>query len=262
VLLNLREHLRPGTIREAVRLLREGAGRTVALAGGTELVGRQDPATEAVVDLSGLGLAGVGPGPARGLAIGAMTTLQALAADQGVHAAAGGILARAAAMAAPATIRAAATLGGTLAGEKGGEEIPTALLALGARVALAAPDLVEVPMAAFLRDREELLAWAPLILRVVIPAQALCAAGGCARVSRSPADRAIVCAAAVAFPGGEVSLAVGGVERRPRMAAASDEPFARWDAVGDHRASTEYRCTVAPVLARRAVLEATGGAVR
>ncbi|MDB4897863.1 MAG: hypothetical protein JWN15_4125 [Firmicutes bacterium] len=253
MLLNLTEYHRPTILADAVHLLRAGAGRAAVLAGGTELVGRQDSELAAVIDLRGLGLAGLSPA-ATGLGIGAMTTLKELAALPAVGCLAGGILARAAQVSAPATIRAAATLGGTLAGCKGGEEIPTVLLALGARVALAEPELVEVPFATFLRDRDELLE-AAIITSIIIPARAAEARGGFVRVTRTPADRAIVCAAAVVPVGGAATVAVGGVEAHPRQVDPAGE-FATWEAVGDHRAGAEYRRRVAPVLVRRALAEA------
>lgn len=249
MLLNLRAYHRPRTPAEAVGLLREG--RTALLAGGTELLGLEDDQIEAVIDLAPLGLDYIHLDEEGLLRIGAMTTLKRLAADDTVGGLAGGILSRAIRQAAPATIRAAATLGGTLAGTKGGEEIPTVLLALGARIRLAAPDPVELPLEMLLADKPGLLAGA-LLTEVAIPGSA--PRGGFAFVSRSPADRAIVCAAAVGD-----RVAVGGVAPHPNLLPLHEAAdLARWPAVGDHRGSAAYRRDVAPVLVRRALAEANG----
>ena len=56
MLYNLREIHHPTTVEEAVALLRRQDVRTVAMAGGTSLVGEGGPEIEAVIDLDGLGL--------------------------------------------------------------------------------------------------------------------------------------------------------------------------------------------------------------
>ena len=222
MLANLRAYHRPVTVVEAIGLLREGAA---LLGGGTELLGLDDDRLEAVIDLAPLSLDYIRVAD-EVVRIGAMTTLKRLADDEAVQGLAGGILGRAIRQAAPATIRAAATLGGTLAGSKGGEEIPTVLLALGARVSLATPDPVEMPLALMLANKADALAGA-IITEVTVPLTA--AGGGFAFVSRTPADRALLCAAAV---GDRVIVSDG------RMV------------------SEEYRREVAPVLVRRALGEA------
>jgi carbon-monoxide dehydrogenase medium subunit len=243
LLVNLRAYHRPRTPAEAVALLREG--RTALLGGGTELFGLDDDTVESVIDLAPLGLDFI---LAHGgeVRIGAMTTLKRLAEAPEVATLAGGILARAICQAAPATIRAAATVGGTLAGNKGGEEIPTVLLALGARVTLAAPEPIKMPFELFLSAKADHLAGA-LITEVTVPCTDQRA--GFAFVSRTPADRAIVCAAAAG-----ARVAVGGMGPHPVLGWSD----AATQAISDHRASAEYRRWVAPALVRRALAEARG----
>jgi CO/xanthine dehydrogenase FAD-binding subunit len=253
LLLNLREYHRPTSTAEAVGLLRRGAGRTAVLAGGTELAGCHDGAIESVVDLRHLPLAAIATGPDGVVTVGAMVTLKQLASTPVLQSPAGSILARAAERAAPATIRAAATLGGTLASRKGGDEVPTVLLALGAAVCLEGDSGPQAfPLAEFLARREELLEGA-LITGVQLPHRPG-ARGGFALVSRTPADRAIVCAAAVVTTD-ESTVAVGGLAPHPRLLG----DIARWEVVSDHRGSAEYRRWVAPVLVKRALNEANGG---
>lgn len=249
MLLNLTAYHRPATVAEAVRLLADGRCKAAVLAGGTELVG-SDAEVDAVIDLRELGLSGIDADDDK-VTIGAMATLKQIASSPLVQALASGILAKAAQHSAPATIRAAATLGGTLAGRKGGEEIPTALLALEARVRIAMPGPHEVDFERFLAQRDLLLREG-IITAVVIPAGA--ATGGLARVSRTTADQAIMCAAAV-MQGKAVTIAVGGLAAQPvRWPARVERP------VSDHRGSAQYRRWVAPVLVQRAVTEAMGGA--
>jgi CO/xanthine dehydrogenase FAD-binding subunit len=246
VLLNVRTYHRPTSLEAAVGLLK--AGGTAPLAGGTELLARNDNELEGLVDLAGLGLDGITVTDSC-LTAGAMCTLQALAEAPAVAALAGGILARAVRQSAPATIRSAATLGGTLAGERGGIEIPTVLLALGASVTLATPEPVELALETLLLHKPDVLAGA-ILTAVTVPLQP--GGGGFALVSRTPADRAICCAAAAGD-----RVAVGGVTPQPRLVEA---PL-RLDAlpvVDDHLASAAYRRQVAQVLVRRALQEQHG----
>jgi carbon-monoxide dehydrogenase medium subunit len=246
VLLNVRTYHRPPSLDAAAGLLK--TGRNAVLAGGTELLARRDDELEGLIDLAGLGLSGIALSDGC-LTVGAMTTLQALAEAPAVAALAGGILARAVRQAAPATIRAAATLGGTLAGEKGGVEIPTVLLALGARVTLATPEPVELALETLLLHKPDVLAGA-ILTAVTIPLRT--GGGGFAFVSRTPADRAICCAAAAGD-----RVAVGGVAPQPRLVEAPLRLDAL-PALDDHLATAAYRRQVAQVLVRRALQEQHG----
>lgn len=251
MLLNATAYHRPATVAEALDLLRRPGA--ALLAGGTELVGRDDSETVDLIDLRYLGLDRVTVAGGQ-VTIGAMVTLRELESIPELRGLADGILCRAARQAAPATIRAAATLGGTLAGTKGGDELPTALLAMGARVALMRPRAEDVPLGAFLANRAGFLERG-LIVGVSLPVALATARGGIARVSRTPADRAIVVAAAVVRPGGDECVAVGGVAPYPRLL---DPGLGAWPGYGDHRGSSEYRRWVAPVLVRRAREDAKG----
>lgn len=261
MLLGVTEYHRPASAQEALGLLQRDPEGTAVLAGGTELTASHRRELRALIDLQNLGLSAITEREGS-VAIGAMTTLKALAASPLIRPIAGGLLARAAHMSAPATIRAAATLGGTLAGRKGGDELPTVLLALGARVSLATPEPVSIPLADFLDRRDELLEGF-IVTHVTVPVNAG-ARGGLAHVSRSPADRAIVVVAAV-VTGERSQIALGGLAPQPRLLPANIAPddvpraSADWPPAGDFRASAEYRSWVAPVLARRALEEALGG---
>ncbi len=254
MLVNLREYHRPTDLATAVALLRRERVVTDVLAGGTEVVGRNDSVLDAVVDISGLGLSYIRTEGDR-LCIGATTRLRELEQDETVRSLAGGLLPRASRQSAPATIRAGATLGGTIAGRKGGLEIPTALLALDAVVTYATPELQTLPVDEFLLRRPDQKEGA-IITEVSLPISPE-ASGGFAFVSRSPADRAIVCAACVAEHG-RSRTALGGVAMVPRLVTDHLSHIDHWDVITGFRASAEYRRWVAPVLVRRAWREAMG----
>ncbi|HEV2581408.1 MAG TPA: FAD binding domain-containing protein, partial [Ktedonobacteraceae bacterium] len=115
MLLNLLEYHWAEDIDEALILLSRTDTRTVPLAGGTYLLGHDDERIQAVVDLRDLDLAYVRE-DARGVHIGAMTTLQAMADAPVLRDLAAGLLARAAQVSASSRlIRNGATLGGTVA---------------------------------------------------------------------------------------------------------------------------------------------------
>jgi putative selenate reductase FAD-binding subunit len=128
------EHFhRPGTVREAVALMRKLRGRAAFLAGGTSLnslEARVHP--EHAISLEGLGLDRV-ERRAKALAIGARCTLQQLMDDRKVpaplRAAIGQLVTR--------NIRNAATLGGHIANNLPQSDVLPMLVALEARVVVA-----------------------------------------------------------------------------------------------------------------------------
>lgn len=280
-LINLQQVHRPKTVEEAVKALTPGPspakeGRTVALAGGTALVGIGGPDVTHVVDLSGLGLATLRV-DAEEVIIGAMTSLQALVDAPELGSAALGILPQAAWLEAGRNLRLAATLGGTLATAGPEDPLVVALLALDAKVVLYAPAQQRLPLDDFLESREQRLADGALIAEVALPLGSVDTAA-LARVGRTPRDRPIVCAAArLRLVGGRCQapvLALGGVARRPIrlhqvedmiagkvldddvLSAAAQAVISTVSPPSDYRGSAEYRRAMAGVLARRALMEA------
>src|SRR6266853_5097304 len=77
MLLNLLEYHWAEHIDDALMLLSRTDVKTVALAGGTYLLGQKDDSIQAVVDLRDLELVYISE-DARGIHIGAMTTLQSM----------------------------------------------------------------------------------------------------------------------------------------------------------------------------------------
>jgi len=255
--------------------------KTALLAGGSELLARQDTEIEAVVDLQDLPLDYVRAAD-DGLRIGALTRLQALVRHPLVRAFADGILARAAEQSAQHTERVSATVGGTVAAGSGAHDVLVALLVCEASVTLQSLQQIRsLSLLDFLRGRAQYLTSDVLITELALPAQPHGARFALERVARTPHDRAIVSVAARATANGgrfrDVRVAAGGVGERPiRLnvveamlegaspvaAALSAARKAACDAVqpeSNHIASGEYRRAMVGVLVQRAFEAIAGG---
>jgi CO/xanthine dehydrogenase FAD-binding subunit len=268
-LYNLREYHRPADIDEAVRLLRRKDVRTVALAGGTSLVGEGTPEIEAVVDLEDLKLDFI-EYEHGALHLGAMLKLQTIV--EKLHDVSDVLLADAAHRTACWNIRNVATVGGILCGGDIHSPFSVALVALKAKVKIY-------------EQAGEMPSWINLAsdIRVnglkgrLITAISLTLPDGEMRasyeqVARTPSDRPIVSAAGVAYrtPSGKVDLtiAIGGLcwDLIWATSQADDSDLlAGVDSLlnqinktrgsdsyqSDYRGSVDYRKEIAKVLARR-----------
>ncbi len=242
MLLKLVEYHWAEHLDDALLLLGRLDVNTVALAGGTYLLGQQDNTIEAVVDLRDLGLAFISE-DTHGIHIGAMTTLQSMAESPILKEFAMGIVARAASLSAPRLIRNCATIGGTLgAGSASQADLWTALVALDAEVVLRSasqtqidlsnnsfdrpgyvlPDVVfkgkqerRVPCSEFSMQR---LA-RELIVEIFIPRPGATCGTSLMRIGRTSADAALLNAVAlIEVDHGRyhrVHVAVGGVNMEP-----------------------------------------------
>lgn len=271
MLLNVTEYYRPDTLAEALQLLRRPGVKTVALAGGTLLVGQRDDSVQAVVDLKALGLNTINEQQGR-IHLGAMLTLQQLVESPLAQEIAGGILAKAAKSSAARLIRNAATVGGTLAaGPAAFADLAVALATLGAQAHLVGEKERAVPAEDVFAQRKP----DELITEITFPRPAANTQGAFLRVARAPDDVALVhVAALVQMEGGvcqRIHLAVGGVGMSPvrldavetalykqapdetSIAAAVSTGLADFNPPPDFRASPEYRQEVAGVLAQRAL---------
>ena len=191
----LSEYIRPATVAEAERLLRERGESAVILAGGTQVVAdlerRVRPQVGTVIDIGRLGMSGIRTGGVL-LRAGATVTLTDLIENETAAALAGGLLVRTARGEGPPNLRNAMTLGGIVAGAQTDSEVYAALLALGASVIVTSSD-APVLLADFAGSEG-------LIVEILIPLDDL--HGGLARVARTPSDRPIVAAVAVSGAGG------------------------------------------------------------
>ena len=256
----LTEYHKPTTIDEAMKLLRRRKIRTVSLAGGTALVAEASPDTQAVVDLSQLGLSYVQPREVSalanltGLEIGATTTLQTLIDDARVQSYANGVLVKALLDTASRNTREAATLAGSIVASDGKSPLLAMLLALGAQLKVRGAHERVVALEEFSPQA------GTLILSVTLPALSADARAAYEKVARTPADLPIVCVAALRDA--EVTrLALGGVGDRmvlidadaPTIEEAVELAQTAIDPPTDYFASSEYRREMIGVLVRRAL---------
>ena len=239
------KYYRPTTLDEAVAL----AGRpdAVILAGGTSV--NADPSLSAAiaVDLQAVGLADISsePGIVR---LGAMTTLQAVVDADEVPA----VLRDLARREAPQIIRNAATVGGTIGIADFESPFLTGLLAHDAEVTLEGGD------ATIVRGLDDLLDDPTALDGTVITSVAVPTTGTAATddTARTPMDRPIVLAVGRRAANGEMRLAIAGVADRPVI--VDPDRVAALDPPSDFRGSSEYRRSIASVLAQR-VLGRVGG---
>jgi carbon-monoxide dehydrogenase medium subunit len=263
---------KPQVLSEALELLRQPGGRAVPMAGGTWLVPRLQRGVpgslagtvDTVVDLSALGLNTVQLDQEEGLELGATATLAAVATHDGCRRLAGGILAEAARRAAPANIRNAATVGGTIVCAEPESELLLALLALAAQAVIDDGQPRPLPLSDLLPDPHATIGRG-LIVKVHVPPLDPSVSGSLARVARTPADYPIVAAAAVT-DGTTARIALGGVAPSPlllrlgspaELDAALATVLADVDIPADFRGSADYRRAMAPILAHRALAQAT-----
>lgn len=133
------EYLAPRSVAAVCDALAENPGEARLLAGGTDLIlqlRRRDIAPRYVIGLKGVSeLAFIRERADGGLALGAMTTIQAIGASPVIRKRYDALAETAGAMGSP-EIRQVATIGGNLAGALPCADFPPALIALGAEVKL------------------------------------------------------------------------------------------------------------------------------
>ncbi len=287
--LPIRRLLRPRDPQEAVELLARHPG-ALPVAGGTDLVvqlRRGKLAADTLVDLGGLGLAGIAEG-AEGLEIGAATTMDTIAADARVRAG-WPALAQAASQVGAWPIQCRATLGGNLANASPAADTAPPLLIADARLRLlSCRGSRTVPAAEFFAGPGRTVR-APdeIILSVLLPPRRLgphaTAHERFAKVGprREQIISVVSLAARIVVQSdgsvGEVALAVGSVAPTPRRARRAEEVLegcrltgaVRREAVAaleeelapidDVRAPAWYRRVAAAVLLDRFLAEVAGG---
>jgi len=261
----LYEYNRPTDLAAAVALLKRAEPRTVPLAGGTWLnprIGREVKAG-AVVDLSGLGMTGIERDPDT-LRLGSMTTLAEVAEDQHCQSLASGVLSTTARRDAAVNVRNAATVGGTVVVAPDDSEFVLALLALEAELTVQSEQAKWWSLSGFLTDRAGALDGG-LVTQVRVPVP-LRAAGGLARVTRTPYDHPVVAAVAVIAEDADARrIALGGVGVGPLVVTfnrlseadgAVTEAISEAEPYADFRGSAEYRRAMGTLMARRALEQA------
>lgn len=238
---------RPQTLDEALTLLAQP--NTLPLGGGTLLSHGTTDSVQAV-DLQLLGLNSLTK-TGNNLELGATLTLQALLESEHCPSA----LKIALKLEAPLNIRNSATVAGTLVTCDGRSTFATVLLALDAKIIIINPQKTEKTLGIgdLLALREPVRG--KLITKITIPTNLKL---GFEYVSRTPADKPIICVAFAQWNSGRTRLALGGYGKSPMLGmdgteSEGIEAAARnaFHEATDEWASAEYRMDVASTLAKR-----------
>jgi CO/xanthine dehydrogenase FAD-binding subunit len=153
---------------------------------------------------------------------------------------------------APLNIRNTATVAGTVVASDGRSTFTTMLLAMDAKVSVTSDQSSVISIGEFLLARPK-----GLITSIIIPANVKTAFEF---VSKTPADKPLVCAALAQWNSGRTRLTLGGYGSSPLLAMDGTEAdgldtAARnaYHEANDEWASAEYRMDVAATLAKRAL---------
>jgi CO/xanthine dehydrogenase FAD-binding subunit len=245
---------RPKTLDEALTLLMQP--NTLPLGGGT-LLSHGTADSVQVVDLQALDLNSLTKN-GNNLELGSTLTLQALLESEHCPP----TLKTALKLEAPLNIRNSATVAGTLVACDGRSTFVSMLLAMDAKIEQALLDNSKIEyrvtnIGDFLPLRST-----NLITKIIMPLNIKIAFE---YVSRTPADKPIVCAALAQWNSGRTRLVLGGYGKSPMLAmdgteSNGAETAARnaYHEATDEWASAEYRVDVAATLAKRC-LEAING---
>ena len=235
---------RPHTLEEALTLLSQP--NTLPLGGGTLLSHDRTEALQ-VIDLQLLGLDTITKNGNQ-LEIGATATLQQLLESEYTPDA----LKSALKLEAPLNIRNSATVAGTLVSCDGRSTFATALLALDSKF-----DIRNSSSDSRVSNIGEFLPLRPrgLITSITIPLNVKLAFE---YVSRTPADKPIVCVALAQWNSGRTRLTVGGYGKSPMLAMDGTESEGLETAARnafheatDEWGSAEYRMDIAATLTKR-----------
>ena len=257
------DYAAPSSVEEALPLLGEAA---TLLAGGQSLVPMLNlrlARPELVVDINGLAELDYLSDEDGALRIGALTRQATLERSELV-AARWPLLRKAARLVGHPQIRTRGTVGGSVAHADPAAELPTALIALGARVRLRSAggdrsvDASEFFLGPLYTAREP----AELLVEVEVPEQPEGAGAGFAEQARTHGDFATAGAAAVVAPDGRAGIALLGAGPIPARAEAAERALA--GGAAPHEAAAlaaedvedEHRSALCTELTRRAIEEA------
>ncbi len=235
---------RPDSLEEALILLNRPGTDSVLIGGGTHAVPHLKQQPVEVVDLQAVGLEYIEHTP-EGLKIGAMVRLQAIVDHSDVPV----LLRELAHREGPNTFRNAATMGGVIAGFDWESELLAGLLVLATQVTMQSlSGSSQFSLAEFLSSPRQHMTGG-ILTALEVQTEGPTAS---ARVARTPADRAIVSAAARRTLSGDLALALSGVAATPIL-VDPDRLEIELDPPGDFRGSGAYRKRMAAVLSRRAL---------
>ena len=235
---------RPQTLDEALALLDQP--NTVPLGGGT-LLSHSAADSVSVVDLQHLGLDSLRVNGSD-FVFGATCTLQSLYEDGNCP----DSLKSALKLEAPLNVRNTASVAGTVVSSDGRSPFVTMLLALDAKIDIrvSKTETQTVNLGEYLLTRPK-----GLVTSVTIPLNTKTAFQF---VSKTPADKPVVCAALAQWNSGRSRLTLGGYGATPLLAMDGTEADGLEEAAmnayheaDDEWASADYRMDVAAILAKR-----------
>lgn len=244
-MITFKNYIRPKSIDEALLHLAKRDLKTGVLAGGTELLARQDAFFDLLVDIQDLGLDQVIIGPET-IEIEAFCRIQTLADNSGLPS----LIQTTAKREGPNTIRQMGTIGGTIVDADWESELYAALLVYQAEVVWVKQSVRGVTQ---LTDFSSEMLEGGLVtsIRIVQNGQT-----SIARVSRTPADKPIVSVVGRKDAQGAIRLAACGVDHLPILIDLTQT--SEIDPPGDFRGSAQYRREMFRTLSAR-VLHELGG---
>lgn len=189
---SIAEYHRPRTVEDALRLLQQGGGRAVLLAGGTSLAVRMPARTTALVDIADLGLDTIDERDGA-LVLGAGVRVAALLDDPRVRGLYGGLLPAAVRSMATTPLRNRITLGGNAVQVLPWSDLPGVLLAMDAIFEIQGPPGRTRTLPAdefYARHPRTQLSPAEMVTRVRIPIPRQAHLGAFHKVGRTRVDYA------------------------------------------------------------------------
>jgi aerobic carbon-monoxide dehydrogenase medium subunit len=195
------------------------------------------------------------------LAIGALTTWDALTSLVELEKPGLAAVRECAATIGDLQVRNRGTLGGSVAHADPASDMPAALLALGARLVVRSAGGERVVDAAdfFLGPFQTALVSGEILREVLVPVPPAGSGSAYEKIEHPASGFALAGAAALVRPDGSRSLAVTGVGARPFLLGEEhlDDALAAAEIYGDERAPAQYRRHLAGVVAERALARAT-----
>jgi len=276
------EYLKPGSKEEAIELLLRYGDEGKLIAGGTDILITKDPRTEALIDITGLGLSYINA-DSEGLKIGATTVFSDIAASPEINRNPYIIVAEAAREMGTPQIRNLGTIGGNICNALPSADSAPALLVLDATLIIAGPGgKRSLAITDFFRGvRENALAGGELLTEIQLPVFPTNTKATFVKKGRvATADLAIVNVAvrlSIDTDGAcqDLRIALGAVAPTPLRAIEAEamlqgkKPEAALlekvatraseeiNPISDVRSSAEYRRILSRVLVERALKEVT-----
>lgn len=225
---NLKAFYYPGTMEEAIKLLKDGSEKRMIVAGGSSVSLLKDSQVQALVDITRLGLGYIREEKDH-VAVGATATIQEIYQSPVTAGLAGGILRDAALNVASRPLRNTITMGGNISHLKAWSDMPSVLLALDAHVCFVGDTEKTMPARQFFQDHpSKVLGSHSIVKEVLFPRPPAGSGADYIKFSKTKGDYAVInVACRLEMKDGACSLArvaVGAASRLPvRVEAVEKE---------------------------------------